>query len=157
MAQPPVAIRRFLAARRIAVAGAARDGRAVGNLVLRKLRAAGYDVVAVNPHAAEIDGVPCYPTLQAIPGRVEAVVAATPPAATDQIVRDCAELGIRLVWMHRSFGTGSVSAEAVAYGRSRGLTIIDGACPMMYVEPVDVAHRCFRWVLGWTGRLPKDA
>jgi hypothetical protein len=150
------AVQHFLSAKRIAVAGVARDGRAVGNILCKKLRGAGYQVFPVNPHASEIDGERCYPDLRAIPGGVEAVLIATHPAVTERVVRECADLGISRVWMHRSFGTGSVSREAVEYGRSRGLTIIDGACPMMYVAPVDIGHRCFRWVLKWTGGLPAD-
>jgi hypothetical protein len=151
------AVGRFLAAKRIAVAGVARDGRAVGNIVAKKLRDAGCQVFPVNPNAAEIDGQPCYPDLRSIPGGAEAVFIATTPAVAETIVRECADLGVRLIWMHRSFGTGSVSKPATEYGRQRGLTVIDGACPMMYVEPVDFGHKCIRWVLKWTGGLPREA
>jgi hypothetical protein len=149
------AVRRFLAAKRIAVAGIARDGRAVGNGVAKKLRGAGYQVFPVNPNATEIEGERCYHDLRSIPGGVDAVFIATTPAVADTVVRECADLGVRLVWMHRLFGAGSVSKSAAEYGRLRGLTVIDGACPMMYVEPVDIGHKCFRWVLKWTGGLPK--
>jgi hypothetical protein len=150
------AVGQFLAARRIAVAGLARDGRAVGNLVAKKLRDAGYQVLPVNPNTTEIEGERCYPDLRSIPGGVEAVFIATRPSVADTIVRECAELGIRLVWMHRAFGEGSVSKSATELGRQHGLTVIDGACPMMYVEPVDFGHKCIRWVLKWTGGLPRE-
>jgi len=150
-------VRQFLSKKRIAIAGMARDGRAVGNIIAKKLRGAGYQVFPVNPNAAGIEGERCYPDLRSIPGGVEAVVIATHPSVADKVVRECADLGVRLVWMHRSFGTGSVSREAADYGRQHGLTVIDGACPMMFVEPVDVGHKCFRWVLKWTGGLPKGA
>ena len=42
-------------------------------------------------------------------------------------MRECAELGIKHVWMHRGAGPGSVSAAATEYGRQRGITVIDGA------------------------------
>ena len=147
-------IGRFLASRRIAVAGKARDGRAVGNIVSKKLRDAGYQVFPVNPNATEIEGERCYPDLRSIPGGVDAVFIATRPSVADTVVHECADLGIKLVWMHRLFGEGSVSKSAVEFGRQHGLTVIDGACPMMYVAPVDVGHRCFRWILKWTGGLP---
>ena len=149
-------VRQFLAVRRIAVAGAARDGRAVGNILVKKFHDAGYEVFPVNPKADAIGGVRCYPDLRSIPGGVEAVMIATHPDVTGQVVRECADLGIRLVWMHRLMGTGSVSRDAVDEGRRRGLMIIDGACPMMYVEPVDIGHKCFRWILKWTGGLPRS-
>jgi hypothetical protein len=62
---------------------------------------------------------------------------------------------VRQVWFHRSFGTGSVSAEAVAVCRAHGIEPIVGGCPLMFCEPVDVGHRCMRWWLQWRGRVPR--
>lgn len=151
------AIDDFLSQRRIAVAGVSRGGDAPANLIYRKLKGAGYEVFAVNPKTDEVEGDRCYPALADIAGGVDAVVVATHPDIAPDLVRQCAELGIERVWMHRSFGQGSLSEEAVALCREHGLRVIAGACPMMYVQPVDVAHRCMRWVLGVTGGLPKPA
>jgi predicted CoA-binding protein len=149
------AAQEFLACSRIAVAGVSRNRDQAANAIYRKLKGSGRTVFATNPRAAEIEGGPCYPSLAAIPGGVEAVVIATPAAAAAEVVRECQELGIRRVWMHRSLGKGSVAEEAVRLGREAGLTVIDGACPMMFCAPVDPAHRCLRTVLGWFGRLPR--
>jgi predicted CoA-binding protein len=146
----------FLAQRRIAVAGVSRtEANAPANLIFRKLRDAGHEAFPVNPGAAEVEGATAYPELAAIPGGVDAVVVATPPAATERVVRDAVDLGVRRVWMHRAFGEGSVSAEAVAYCREHDVRLIAGGCPMMYCEPVDFGHKCIRFVLGLTGGLPK--
>lgn len=145
----------FLTCSRIAVAGVSRDRSQAANVIYRKLKSTGHTVFATNPRAQEVEGDPCYPGLSAIPGGVEAVVIATPPAAAADVVRECRELGVRRVWMHRSLGRGSVSGEAVRLARDGGLTVIDGACPMMYCAPVDPAHRCLRVLLGWFGRLPR--
>jgi predicted CoA-binding protein len=83
------------------------------------------------------------------------VVIATPPSVALGLVRECHELGIRRVWMHRSFGRGSVSDEAVRFGREHGITVIPGACPFLYCKPVDPFHACLRWILRITGGLPK--
>jgi uncharacterized protein len=147
----------FLASKRIAVVGVSRHGAEAANAIYRKLRDSGYEVFAVNPRAEEVEGDRCYPDLAAIPGGVEAVLIATPPAAARGVVAECAELGVGRVWMHRSFGAGSVSPEAVDLCREKGIAVIPGACPMMYLEPVDVPHRCFRWFLGLTGGLPHPA
>ena len=71
-----------------------------------------------------------------------------------QVVKDCAEAGVNYVWMHKSFGN-SVNDEAVQFCRDHGINVIPGACPMMFCEPVDVFHKCFKWALGAFGRLPK--
>jgi predicted CoA-binding protein len=146
----------FLAQPRIAVAGVSRtEANAPANLIFRKLRDAGHHTFAVNPHAREIEGTTAYPDVAGIPGGVDAVVVATPPAATEAVIREAVDRGVRRVWMHRSFGEGSVSAQAVAYCRAHGVRLIAGGCPMMYCEPVDVGHKCMRFVLGLTGGLPK--
>ena len=148
-------VRVFLACRRIAVAGVSRDSRQPANLIYRKLRAAGHDVFAINPRAERLEGDPAYPDLRSVPGGVEVVVIATSPEVTPRIAEQCPQAGVRIVWMHRAIGPGSVAPEAVRFCRERGITVIDGACPMMFCEPVDVAHRCMRVVLGWFGRLPR--
>ncbi len=149
------AARDFLSRKRIAIAGVSRRGDTAANAIYKKLRSAGYEVFAVNPNAEEVEGDPCYADLASIPGGVEAVVIGAPPEAAAALVRDCAALGIRQVWMHRSFGQGSVDGEAVRLGNELGLSVIAGACPMMFCEPVDVAHKCIRWFLGVQGRLPE--
>lgn len=149
------AVRDFLDQRRIAVAGVSRSGSEAANAVYRKLRVAGYEVFAVNPAAEEVEGDVCYPNLAAIPAEVDAVVIATHPNVTGDVVRECVDLGISRIWMHRSFGRGSVSEDAVAFARSHGITVIPGGCPMMHVDPVDVGHKCMRWVLRMTRKLPR--
>jgi predicted CoA-binding protein len=151
----PPSVADFLGVRRIAVAGVSRNGGEAANAVYRKLKSAGYDVTPINPRTDEVEGVTCYRDVGSIPGGVEAVVVATPPAAAADLVRQCADGGVRFVWFHRSFGQGSVADAAVRECEARGLRCIVGGCPLMYVEPVDVGHRCLRWVLGLGGRVPR--
>lgn len=145
----------FLEQRRIAVVGVSRKGDVPGNIIYKKLRQAGYAVFAVNPSAETVEGDPCYPTLETIPGGVDGVVIATHPKQTADVVRQCADLGIRRVWIHRSFGQGSLDTEAVRLSRELGLAVIPGGCPMMFCEPVDPVHKCMRWLSGLVGGLPK--
>lgn len=154
MARLPEQVAEFLKAKHIAVAGVSRDSTQPANYIYRKLKAAGREVFAINPQAAEVEGDPCYSDLHAIPQAVEAVLIATPPQAAPHVVRECAELGIRRVWFHRSFGDGSVSEEAIQACRQAGIDCIVGGCPMMYCEPVDFGHRCMKWVLRLKHRVP---
>src|SRR5512133_4187710 len=101
----------FLANKRVAVTGVSRTPKTHGsNNVYRRLRARGYEVFAVNPNADEVEGDPCYEDLRSIPGGVEAVVIGTRPEIAEATMRECAELGITQVWMHRGPGAGSVSS-----------------------------------------------
>ena len=155
MSRVPEAVAAFLAGRRFAVAGVSRQAAQASNAVFRKLRAAGYDVVPVNPKAGEAEGVPCYPDIGSVPGRLDGVVIAAHPGAALTIVRQCADRGVGQVWFHRSFGQGSVSADAVRECGARGIACIVGGCPLMYCEPVDPFHRCMRWWLRRLGRVPR--
>jgi hypothetical protein len=57
--------------------------------------------------------------------------------------------------MHGSLAKGSsVSPQAVEYCRQHGISVIAGACPMMYGAGVDFGHRCMRAVMKLTGALP---
>ena len=147
----------FLAQKRIAVAGVSRNKshHPVGNLIYQRLKTTGHEVFAVNPHMQTFEGDRCYPDLQSIPGGVDGVVIITRPTTTQRIVRDCNEAGVRRVWMHQSMGKGtSVSSEAVEYCHQHDISVIAGACPMMYGEGADVGHTCMRWILKLTGGLP---
>ena len=153
MARTPEAVQAFLSGRRFAVAGVSRDPKQPANHIYRRLRDAGYEVAATNPATHVVEGDPCYPDLASVPGELDGVVIATAPAATGEVVRACAERGVKRVWMHRSFGEGSVSDEAVSWARAHGMDVIVGGCPMMFCEPVDFGHRCMAWFLGVRGRI----
>lgn len=147
----------FLANRRIAVTGVSRTPASHGaNIVYQRLRDRGYEVFAVNPNADTVEGDPCWMDLKSIPGGVDGVVIGTRPEQAEATVRECVELGISQVWMHRSFGGGSVSAKATAYGRDHGIRVIDGGCPLMFEPCSDGAHRAMRHVFTWTGKVPKQ-
>jgi len=147
----------FLAQKRIAVAGVSRkEGHhPVGNLVYRRLKSTGHDVFPVNPNIQTFEGDRCYPDLRSIPGGVDGVVIITRPETTEQIVRDCSDAGVHRVWMHQSMAKGSsVSPAAVDYCRQHDISVIAGACPMMFGPGADVGHKCMRWMMSLTGRLP---
>ena len=147
----------FLAQKRIAVAGVSRDNRRhpTGNLIYRRLKKTGHEVFAVNPHMQTFEGDHCYPDLQSIPGGVDGVVIITRPETTERIVRACSDAGVRRVWMHQSIATGSsVSPGAVEYCRQEDISVIAGACPMMFGPGVDFGHTCMRWLLKITRKLP---
>jgi uncharacterized protein len=145
----------FLANERVAVTGVSRTPESHGsNAVYRRLRERGYQVFAVNPNATEVEGDRSYPDLKSIPGGVQAVVIATRPEYAGDTMRECAELGIKQVWMHRGPGAGSVSSAATSYGREQGITVIDGGCPLMFGRTADFGHKVMRFI--FAGNVPKQ-
>ena len=145
----------FLAKKRVAVTGVSRTPKQHGsNTVYKRLRERGYDVFAVNPNADVVEGDSAYHDLRSIPGGVDAVVIGTRPERADETMRECAELGITHVWMHRGPGAGSVSGTATEYGRQHGITVIDGGCPCMFEPTADFGHKVMRHIFG--GHVPKQ-
>jgi predicted CoA-binding protein len=146
----------FLACRRIAVTGVSREPRDHGgNIVYTRLRERGYEVFAVNPNTDTVEGDRAYPDLTSIPGGVDAVVIATRPEHAEATVREAANLGMTKVWMHRSMGAGSVSPSATTLGRTLGMVVIDGGCPLMFGPAADGGHRVMCALLTLVGTVPR--
>jgi uncharacterized protein len=150
------AVSEFLANRRIAVTGVSRRPENHGsNVVYRRLRQRGYEVFPVNPNADEVEGDHCYHDLKSIAGGVQAVVIGTRPETAEATMRECAELGIKHVWMHRGPGPGSVSSAATEYGRREGISVIPGGCPLMFDPTADGGHKAMRFIFTLTGAVPR--
>jgi predicted CoA-binding protein len=151
-------VQEFLAQETIAVVGVS-DRRETGcNLGYRKFKEAGYAVYAVNPRLATFEGAPCYPDLNSIPERPDAVFILANPKVTEQIVEQCVDLGIKHVWMHCMMGTKpglgagstSVSQDAVRMCQENGITVIPGSCPNQFLKP-DFGHRMMRVIMRTLG------
>lgn len=147
----------FWGLKRIAVVGVSRDPKHFSNTVWQELVQRRYEAVPVNPATDRIDGQACYARVQDILPPVEGVLIMTPPQVTDQVVRDCAEAGVSRVWMHRGAGggPGSVSRDAVAFCESRGIGVVAGYCPYMFLPGTPFFHGLHAFVKKVTGSYPK--
>jgi predicted CoA-binding protein len=141
----------FLSQKIIAVVGVS-DKRETGcNLNYKRFKENGYRVYAINPRIPVFDGAPCYPDLKSIPEKPGAVFMLTSPEVTEQIVRECVDMGIKHVWMHCLMGTKpglspgrtSVSESAVKMCKANGIIVIPGACPAQFLKP-DFTHGMMR-------------
>jgi predicted CoA-binding protein len=122
------AIRTLLAGRpRIAMIGASPDPWRPSNGVLRDLLALGYDVVPVNPAAASVEGLTCYPTLAAAveaTGPVDIVDVFRRAEACPDHAREAVAAGGRCLWLQ----LGIASAEAGRIAHEAGLSIVMDRC-----------------------------
>lgn len=146
----------FLSQKIIAVANPSPKDPA-SSRIYRTLLKKGYTTYALNPDLDTFDDKPVYPDLKSMPEKPEAVVLATDQDRTLEIVKECVELGIGRVWMHSARGVqkkfghkkppamSSVNEEAVALCRENNITVIPGACPMMFIG--DIGHKCIGFVL----------
>jgi uncharacterized protein len=146
--------RQFLAHRRIAVVGAARDEHDFSRGVMRELRKRGYDVVPVNPAADELDGQRCFASVADVSPPVEAALVMTPPAIAAAVVEDCARAGVRAVWLHRGTGPGAASPEALEVCRANAIEPVADLCPYMALPGAGVMHRLHGMVRGVARHIP---
>jgi predicted CoA-binding protein len=148
-------IQDFLGQKRLVMVGVSHQPQDFSRTLFRELQAHGYEVVPVNPSVREIDGQPCFPTIREVQPPVSTVLLMTPPAATDTVVRDCADIGVERVWMHRGGGAGAVSPEAVRFCESHGISVIPGECPFMFLPRAGWFHQLHGWVRRITGAYPR--
>ena len=115
---------KFVGAECWAVVGASEDRTKFGNMTFRELVSRGKRVYPVNPNAQEVEGHPCYPSLSALPEKVDRVLIVVPPTRGVDVVKEALELGINSVW----FQPGAESDVAVDYAKSHGIEAISGHC-----------------------------
>lgn len=141
----------FLSQKKLAVVGVSRNKHKFGNAVYLSLKKGGYHVFAVTPNMETFDGDPCYPDLKSLPEPVTGIVLVVHPAQTEKVVKEAAAANIPFVWMQQGAG----SEAAVQFCRENKMTVINGECIMMFVEPVTSIHRFHRWLWKLLGKLPK--
>ena len=123
------AIDGFLAAKRIAVIGASRHEKEYSRSLYKELLSHGYDAIPVNPYVEELDGRRCYKNVKEISPAPERALIVLPEDKTEQAVIDCADAGVKDIWLHRHVagggqdrpaGVSAARAADVRAGRVRG-------------------------------------
>lgn len=144
----------FLALPRIAMIGVSRKSKHFSRMLFRSLLDKGYDVIPVNPALKEVDGKPCAASIAGCDG-VAGALLMTSPKLTEAIVRECADAGVKIVWMYSAIGTGAVSEIAVRFCENHGIRVIAGGCPYMFLEGRSFPHNVHAAVLKLFGCYPR--
>ncbi len=119
-------INEFLKQKSFAVAGSFKDESRYAYRVLKTLVDRGHDVYPVSLSLDEVEGRKIYRSVKDLPIAVDVISIVTPPAASEQIVKQCIEKGIKRVW----FQPGAESEEAVRMCIDNGIDVIHGLCVM---------------------------
>jgi len=142
------AVDEFLMQEDIAFVGLSRNPRSFSHAVYRHLRSGDRTLYPVNPNVDELEGDRCYASVRDLPVEVASVFIMVNARAAETVIRDCVYRGIERVWFHKGAGPGAVSEDAVQLARSHDMTVVDGACPLMFDDPVRHIHRMHRWISG---------
>ena len=139
-----VDVDRFLASGRIAVIGVSRNRAHFSRVVSRALTERGYDVVPVHPGIEEIEGVKCFGSIAEVsPAPHAALIMLPRGAAAESAAAACADAGIGCLWSRQPIN--------VAPLRARGVAVVSGECPLMYLphaRGVHWLHGVVRHVMG---------
>jgi predicted CoA-binding protein len=149
------AIGDFLAAKRIAVVGASRHEKEYSRSLFRELLKHGYDATPVNPYVEELDGRKCFKSVKDISPPPERALLVLPEDKTEQAVVDCADAGIKHVWLHRHVAGGVSDTRAIFRAEERGLNLITGFCMFMFLPHSPFVHRLHGGVMKLIGIYPK--
>ncbi len=123
-------LRHVLTPASVAVIGASRHPGSVGRAILQNIIDGGFTgpVYAVNPGAAELDGVPCVPSAAALPEQVDLAVIAAPTAAVVGIAEDCGRRGVKALVVTTSGLDGAARAELLGICRRHGMRLVGPTC-----------------------------
>lgn len=110
-----------------AIVGVSTNPEKYGHQVYKDLKEAGYVVYAINPHIDEVLGDRCYHSLSELPEKPDVVDTVVPPEVTEEIVKECKELGIKRVWMQ----PGSESENAIRFCEENDINVVHDVCVMV--------------------------
>jgi hypothetical protein len=116
-----------MAQKKFAVVGATDNPEKYGNQILKNLKSRGYEVYPVNPNIEELEGSRCYPSLNDIPVKVDVVDFVVPPKATEEILKQCKELGLNRIWLQ----PGSENETAITFCRENNMKVVHDVCVML--------------------------
>jgi predicted CoA-binding protein len=113
----------------VAVVGASGDRSKYGNKAVRAFKRAGYAVYPVNPNVREVEGLPAYPNLAAVPvDRLDQVSFYVPPEVGLGVLEQLGDKPIGELWLN----PGADSPKVVARAERLGLNVIR-ACSILGV------------------------
>jgi uncharacterized protein len=111
----------------IAVIGATDHPAKYGGIIYRDMKAKGFPVFAVNPNRDTVDGDQCWSTVKDLPEKPTIVVLVVPAKEGMKILEDCADAGIRNIWIQ----PGAFSSQMRATLESGDFEWIAEACIMV--------------------------
>lgn len=148
-------INEFLEQKRFAMIGVSRNPKDFSRSLFREFMKRGYDVVPVNPHASDIEGIKPPSNIREVTAPVTAALLLVSPLFMQQVVQDCADAGVTLLWIYGITGSSSVDSRILKFCEDHGMRVIAGQCPFMFFHNSALLHRFHGWAWKMIGYYPK--
>ena len=108
----------------IAVVGLSASPLRPSHGVSAYMQAQGYHIIPVNPEIEEALGERAYPSLKAVPGKIDVVNVFRRPEFVDEIVDQAIELKVPAIWMQEEV----INERAAEKARKAGLFVVMDRC-----------------------------
>ena len=148
-------IEKFLGFRRIAVAGVSRNPKDFSRAVWKEFRSRGIDAIPVHPSQTAVGDVRCYAAVRDISPRVEGVLSMVSAGSVREVLNDCAMAGVPLVWLYGIRGEKDVPPDALKFCSAKGIEVIAGHCPLMFLPHTAFFHSIHGAVWKLVGLYPR--
>jgi predicted CoA-binding protein len=110
--------------RTIAVVGLSSKRFRASYGVSEYMQAAGYKIIPVNPEEAEVLGEKSYPTLEAVPGKIDLVNIFRRSEFVSDVVDSAIRVGAKAIWMQEGVEDDAAAARA----RAAGMDVVVDRC-----------------------------
>ncbi len=144
-------IEKFLAPKKMAIAGVSGNTKKFGYQIFQELKQNGFDLCPINPKFEEIDSVKTYKSVVDIPSDYEKLYIVTPKTETDAIIKQAVEKGIKHIWVQQMSNTKESTQLAI----DNNVELIEKECMFMFVEPSTSIHKFHKTIWNLFGLLPK--
>lgn len=134
-------VEEFIGTKNLAVVGVSHTPTKFGNMIYKELKERGYQVFAVNASLSEVEGEPCYPSLEALKGKIDGAVICIQPQKAGDVLREASRMGLKKIWLQQ----GSESLEVLKTAEELGLKPVTRKCILMYAQPVKSFHGVHRF------------
>ena len=119
-------IDKIFALKTIAVVGCSPKPERPSHYVSEYMRDQGYRIIPVNPGHDEILGEKCYPSLSAIPEKVDIVDVFRRSSEVGPVIEEALKIGAKAIWLQ----DGVTHPEGEEKARKAGLLVVSNDCMM---------------------------
>ena len=147
-------IEKFLVQKNIVLVGVSRNPQDLTRGIYLEFKKRGYKVFPVNPYTKEIDGEICYPDVESIKEKIDAAIIFTPTLTIVNIAEDLVKKDVKNIWIHNSDGKSKILTDLVKNLKERGINIIQGYCPLMFLPDTQFFHRLHGFFVKLFGNYP---
>ncbi len=148
-------IDKFMSQKKIAIVGFSRNTQDFTRNLSRDLSARGYELYPVNPNASEIEGKKCYPNVASIEDEVNAAMIFTKGETLSTNLDEAVNKGIKHIWLNFEKELSVDLSSKVENYDKRGINIIHGYCPYMFIENPQFFHKAHRFLVKLFNSFPK--